>query len=131
MVWYCLSCLVCYPRHMDGFCVKCKKTDGPLCNVKEKSFTSLLKYGKDRQNHEILRYLWKNMKNGLKSTVQIHNKCRKNYTNKRCLSQVKLQKKTSSRGKFSNFFVRNKIISEDKFCLDIFNCDKGMIQKKR
>ena len=83
---------------MDGFCVICKKSDGTLSNVKEKGFASLLKYAKSRQDHETIQYLRKKTKKDSKATVQIHNECRKNYTNKRRLSQAKSEKRSSSRG---------------------------------
>ena len=83
---------------MDGFCVICKKPEGQLGNVKEKGFYSLLKYSKDKQDYATLSYLRKKIKNGSKSTIQIHNECRKNYTNKRRLSQAKPATRTSSRG---------------------------------
>ena len=84
---------------MDGFCAICKKTDGQLGNIKEKGFYSLLQYSKDKQDHATLNYLRKKIKSGWKSTIQIHNECRKNYTNKRRLSQTKHATRKSSRGK--------------------------------
>ena len=84
---------------MDGFCVICKKPDGQLGNVKEKGFYSLLQYSKDKQDHATLNYLLKKIKSGSKSTIQTHSECRKNNTNKRCLSQPKQVTRKSSRGK--------------------------------
>ena len=82
---------------MDGFFVICNNHDGQLGNVKGKGFYSLLKYSKDKQNRATLSYLQKKIKNGSKSTIQIHNVCRKNYTNKRRLSQAKPTTRISSR----------------------------------
>ena len=88
-----------YPGRMGGFCVICRKPDGQLGNIKEKGLYSLLQYSKDKQDHATLNYLRKKIKSGSKSTIQIHNECRKNYTNKRRLSQTKQATRKSSRGK--------------------------------
>ena len=81
---------------MDGLCAICKKPDGQLGNVKEKGFYSRLQYSKDKQDHATLNYLQKKIKSGSKSTIQKH---KKNYTNKRRLSQTKQVTRKSSRGK--------------------------------
>ena len=62
---------------MDGFCVICKKTDDPLATVKEKGFSSLLKYSKDKKDHDTIHYLQKKAQKDLRATVLIHNECRK------------------------------------------------------
>ena len=67
---------------MDGLCAICKKPDGQLGNVKEKGFYSRLQYSKDKQDHATLNYLQKKIRCGLKLTIEIHNKYRKNYSNK-------------------------------------------------
>ena len=98
--WTNVGCLVgLYPGRMDGFCVLCKKPDGQLGNVKDKGLYSLLQYSKDKQDHATLNYLRKKIKSGSKLTTQIHNECRKNYTNKRRLSQTKQVTRIWNRGK--------------------------------
>ena len=117
-------CLVClYPGRIDGFCVICKKPDGQLGNVKEKGFYSLLKYSQDKQDHATLSYLRKKIKNGSKSTIQIHNVCRKNYTNKRRLSQARPATRISSRTSSRS--------SEFDWKRDCFICSEQCISKKR
>lgn len=106
-------------EEMDDFCVICKKRDGQLGKVKSKGLYSLLKYSKERNDQETLNYLRKKTKSGSKETIQIHNECRKNYTNKRRLSQVKLATRTSNR---SNEFNWKK---------DCFICSKECISRKR
>ena len=51
---------------MGGFCVISKKTDDPLATVKEKGFSSLLKYSKDKKDHDTIHYLQKKAQKGLK-----------------------------------------------------------------
>ena len=104
---------------MDGFCVICKNGDGQLGKVKDKGFYSLFKYSKDKQDYETLNYLRKKTKSGSKATIQIHNECRKNYTNKRRLSQAKPAKRTSSRG------------AEFDWKRDCFICSEQCSSKKR
>ena len=69
-----------------------------MATVKEKGFSSLLKYSKDKKDHDTIHYLQKKAQKDLRATVQIHNECRKNYTNNRRLSQIKLKPRKSSRG---------------------------------
>ena len=112
--------MVCvWSGHMDGFCVICKNGDGQLGKVKDKGFYSLFKYSKDKQDYETLNYLRKKTKSGSKATIQIHNECRKNYTNKRRLSQAKPAKRTSSRG------------TEFDWKRDCFICSEQCSSKKR
>ena len=56
----------------------------------------------------------KKIKNGSKSTIQFHNVCRKNYTNKRRLSQAKPATQISSRTKYHCFICSEQCISKKR-----------------
>ena len=77
---------------VDGFCVICKEANEPLVTVKDRGFDSLLKYSKERKDEVTTRYLQEKKNKDFCTSVQVHEKCRKWYNNKRRVSTLQNEK---------------------------------------
>jgi len=79
----------------DGFCVICKETKDPLVTVTEREFKGLLKFSTEREDESVTKYLNGKLENNQITSVQIHEKCRKWYNNRKRMETNKnrLEKK--------------------------------------
>ena len=110
----------------DGFCVICKETTVPLVSVTIKGYISLLQYSIQRKDDEITKYLQKKKKKDECTLVQVHEKCRKRFNNKRRINTLTTQSNqeasTSRRSTMPNGFDPKR---------DCFFCSKICDSKKR